>query len=183
MTKGELRRLTMRRLKEQTEEERARKSRLIWRKLARLTAFRRAAWICSYVALPYEVQTWHMIEKMLEAGKRVAVPSVVQRSLDLALYEIKEPSADLAPGAFGVLEPAAAGRKTVKASQLDLVLVPALAFDKQGHRLGHGKGYYDRLLSQLPDTVPTVGLAYDFQLLDRLPVEPHDHAVRRVLTN
>jgi 5-formyltetrahydrofolate cyclo-ligase len=182
MTKREVRRLMKRRLNAQPKEERLRKSLLIWRKLTRLAAFRRAAWVCTYVALPYEVQTWQMIEKMLEAGKRVVVPWVLSTG-ELALCEIREPLADLAPGAFGVLEPVVRNRKSVALDQLDLVLVPGLAFDAQGHRLGHGKGYYDRLLAKLPDGVPTVGLGYDFQLLKRLPAEPHDRAVTRVLTN
>ena len=182
MTKGEMRRQIMRRLKEQPKEERLRKSRLIWRKLTRLAAFRRAGWVCTYVALPYEVQTWQMIERMLEAGKRVVVPWVLSDG-GLALCEVREPESDLAPGAFGVLEPVPGKRKDVAPDQLDLVLVPGLAFDAQGHRLGHGKGYYDRLLSKLPDGVPTVGLGYDFQLLKNLPSEPHDRVVKRVLTN
>jgi 5-formyltetrahydrofolate cyclo-ligase len=65
---------------------------------------------------------------------------------------------------------------------VDLVFVPGLAFDRRGHRLGYGHGYFDRFLAKLPDATPTVGLAFRFQLLDRLPVSTHDRAVSRVLT-
>ncbi len=70
----------------------------------------------------------------------------------------------------------------VPAREVDLVLVPGLAFDRTGHRLGHGQGYFDRFLARLPRSTPTVGLAYRFQLLDRLPRAAHDHPVQAVLT-
>jgi 5-formyltetrahydrofolate cyclo-ligase len=134
------------------------------------------------VALPYEVQTWRMIEDLLLRGKRVVVPVVRPRSKRLGLSEVRDPAADLAPGRYGVLEPRPSKRRPVALREVDLVFVPGLAFDRRGHRLGHGLGYFDRLLARLPKAVPTVGLAYRFQLLNRLPVAAHDHAVRTVLT-
>ena len=64
-----------------------------------------------------------------------------------------------------------------------MVVVPGIAFDRSGHRLGHGRGYFDRFLSTLPDKVPTIGLCFDFQRVAALPHEPHDHPVDAVLTN
>ena len=118
---------------------------------------------------------------MLSRGKRVVVPVTRPQTKRLALSEVRDPNTDLAPGAFGVWEPTAP-RGRVRLRDLDLVLVPGLAFDRQGHRLGHGHGYFDRLLDRLPKTTATVGLAFRFQLLDRLPVDPHDRAVHTVLT-
>lgn len=169
-------------LRQQKEQVRRRKSAIIWRKLVRLTAFRRAAWVCCYVALPHEVQTWGLIETMLEHGKRVAVPYVRPGSRRLGLSEVIDPGADLAPGAFGVWEPRPKARRPIRTSQLDLALVPGVAFDRKGRRLGHGLGYYDRFLARLPRSTTTVGLAYRFQVFDRLPTELHDHAVSTVLT-
>ncbi len=148
----------------------------------RLTAFRRAGTVCCYVALPYEVQTWRMIEEMLTLGKRVVGPVVHRRSKRLSLSEIRDPAADLTPGAFGVWEPRASRRRPVPLEDVDRVLVPGLAFDRRGHRLGHGLGYFDRLLARVPKTTPTVGLAFRFQLLKHLPAAPHDRAVQTVLT-
>ncbi len=182
-TKQALRKSLLRRLYAQGEKERKRKSQLIWQKLARLTAFRRAAVVCSYVALPYEVQTWRMIVEMLAKGKRVVVPAAMKKTRDLALFEIQDPERELAKGAHSVMEPIASVCHAVAPEELDLVLVPGLAFDAQGYRLGHGQGYYDRFLSRVPHTVPTIGLAYDFQFISRLPTAAHDHAVRRVVTN
>lgn len=172
----------LRRLKQQKEDERRRRSEAIRRKVFRLTAFRRAKTVLCYVALPYEVQTWQMIEEMLERGKRVAVPVSQPRTKRLRVCEVRAPAAELTRGAFGVWEPRRPSARPVPVRELDLVLVPGIAFDRRGHRLGHGHGYFDRFLARLPKTTPTVGLAFRFQLLNRLPRAAHDHAVQTILT-
>ena len=182
MTKAQLRTTLLRRLKQQREDARRRKSEAVWRKVFRLTAFRRAKTILCYVALPYEVQTWQMIEEMLAYGKRVVVPVARPKTKRLGLSEVRDPHADLMPRTFGVWEPVPGALRPVRPRDLDLVLVPGLAFDRRGHRLGHGHGYFDRFLSRLPKTTPTVGLAFRFQLLESLPTGRHDHAVQTVLT-
>ena len=182
MTKDRLRIMMVRRLKQQEEDERRRKSQAIQGRLFRLAAFRRASMIGCYVGLPYEVQTWQMIEQMLANGKRVAVPWVQSRTKRLMWSEVHDPSADLAPGAFRVWEPRPSARRAVRAEALDLMIVPGLAFDGRGHRLGHGSGYFDRFLARLARTIPTIGLAFRFQLLNRLPIAAHDYAVQTVLT-
>ncbi len=182
MTKAQLRTTVLRRLKQQKEDARRRRSEAIRRKVFRLTAFRRATTVCCYVALPYEVQTWRMIEDMLTQGKRVVVPVVQPRTKRLALSEIRDPGTDLTRGSYGVWEPHRRAHRPVPVRELDLVLVPGLAFDRHGHRLGHGHGYFDRFLARVPKSTPTVGLAFRFQLLDRLPLASHDHAVQTVLS-
>ena len=182
MTKGQLRRRVLRWLKQQKEDERRRSSEAIRRKVRRLTAFRRAKTVCCYVALPYEVQTWRLIEEMLARGKRVVVPMTQPGTKRLRLSEVRHPSAELAPGPLGVSEPVPSAIRPVRVRDLDLVIVPGLAFDRHGHRLGHGHGYFDRFLARLPKTTSTVGLAFRCQLFDCLPRAPHDHAVQTVLT-
>ena len=181
MTKDRLRKTLLQRLRQQEENERRRRSKAIGRKVVRLTAFRRAQMVCCYVALPYEVQTWQLIEDMLARGKRVVVPVVQPRTKRLLLSEVRDPVTELARGAFGVWEPVPGARRPVPMRDLDLVLVPGIAFDRRGHRLGHGLGYFDRFLARLPKAIPTMGLAFRFQLLDRLPTAAHDHAVQKVL--
>ena len=181
MTKEQLRTTLLRRLKQQKEDERRRRSQTIRRKVFRLTAFRRAHTIGCYVALPYEVQTWQLIEEMLAQGKRVVVP-VMQPRNRLRLAEVRDPASDLAPGRFGVWEPKPGLRRPVPISEVDLLFVPGIAFDRRGHRLGHGQGYIDRFLARVSKTTTTIGLAFRFQLLDHLPTDPHDHAVQTVLT-
>ena len=182
MTKGRLRRQLLRQLKQQKEDVRHRHSEAIRRKVFRLTAFRQAKTVCCYVSLPYEVQTWRMIEAMLKNGKRVVVPMTQPSSQRLQLSALRDPHTDLAPGAFGVWEPKPDAVRPVPVREVDLALVPGLAFDPAGHRLGHGHGYFDRFLARLPRTTPIVGLAYRFQVLDRLPTSAHDHAVWAILT-
>ena len=179
MTKGRLRIRLLRKLRSQAEEERHRKSEAIRRALSRLTVFRRAKTVCCYVALPYEVQTWRLIQQMLTSGKRVVVPVVAGRSLRLS--EVRDPAAELSPGAFGVWEPRPALRRMIRPERVDLVLVPGLGFDQAGRRLGHGHGYFDRLLTRLPRATARVGVCFAFQLLPHLPVEPHDQPVHRVV--
>ena len=171
----------LRRLKQQEENERRQRSEAIRRKVCRLAAFRRAKTICCYVALPYEVQTRRLIEEMLTKGKRVVVPVTRPRTKRLDLSEVRHPDTELVRGPLGVWEPARSARRPVPVEALDLVLVPGIAFDRRGRRLGHGHGYFDRFLARLPKTTPTVGLAFRFQILDRLPVAAHDHAVRTLL--
>ena len=149
--------------------------------MTRLTAFRRARVVCCYVALPYEVQTWQMIEEMLRKGKRVVVPVARPHTKRLRLSEVRNPAVELARGAHGVLEPHPWALRPVSVRDVDLVLVPGLAFDRQGHRLGHGQGYFDRFLARVPKDVSTIGLAFRFQLVDCLPTASHDHAVQTVL--
>jgi len=181
MTKGQVRTSVLRQLKQLREEERRRKSEAIWRKVSRLTAFRQARTVCCYVSLPYEVQTWRMIQRMLLRGKRVVVPVTQPRTKRLMLSEVRDPEAELAPRAFGVWEPLPLLRRPVPVRDLDLVIVPGVAFDRRGHRLGHGHGYFDRFLGRLPKTTPTIGVAFRCQLLDRLPTAPHDRAVQTLL--
>lgn len=179
----EKRRLRIRlfhRLKTQKEEDRRRKSEAIRRKLFRLAVFRKAKTVLCYVSLSYEVETWLLMKQMLEIGKRVVVPRVHGR--DLRLSEVRDLGRDLAPGAFGVWEPTPKTIRPVHPDELDLVLVPGVAFDRSGQRLGHGQGYFDRFLSRLPRTTPRVGLCFEFQLLDRLPVSSHDQTVQTVLS-
>lgn len=178
-TKHHIRMRSVQGLTTQPKEERRRKSEVIWRKLARLAVFRRARTVLCYVALPYEVDTWSFLQRMLEQGKRVVVPKVKGRRL--ALSEVRDVTRDLAPGAFGVWEPKPSTTRPVNPKALDVALVPGLAFDREGNRLGHGGGYFDRLLASLPPSTTTVGLCFRFQLLDRLPTSSHDHAVQTVL--
>ena len=182
MTKGQLRTQCLRRLQLQKEDERRRSSEAIQRKVFRLTAFRTAKTVGCYVALPYEVQTWQMIEDMLAKGKRVVVPVMQPRAKRLSLSEVRDPATELSRGPFGVWEPKPSARRPVPLRDVDLWLVPGIAFDRRGHRLGHGHGYFDRFLARVPKTTPTVGLAFAFQLLDRLPTAAHDHAVQTILT-
>jgi 5-formyltetrahydrofolate cyclo-ligase len=132
-----------------------------------------------YLPMRSEVDTRPLIADALAQGKRVAVPIVVPKAAELTHAWLESLAADaLAPGVFGTsnprdLRPAAPG-------DWDVVIVPLLAFDKRGHRLGYGKGYYDRLLAASYAT--TIGVGFAAQEIDALPAEAHDIALDYVIT-
>lgn len=135
-------------------------------------AFAAARTLLLYMPFRGEVATSAIADTARAAGKRVVLPKVVRSGHGLTLHQIDSDPGDLAPGAFGILEPRA-GTPQVARNEIDLVVVPGVAFDRQGGRLGYGGGYYDRLLADLP-TACKLGLAYALQVVDRLPREPHD---------
>lgn len=129
---------------------------------------------CIYHSMADEADTRALIRGALASGKQVCMPVIEGESGDLKLVEVTGID-NFEPGPFGILEPPAAGRKYVAPESIDLAIVPGIAFDRQGHRLGFGKGYYDRLLAVLEKKpVPALALAFGFQLVERIPTLPHD---------
>jgi 5-formyltetrahydrofolate cyclo-ligase len=131
--------------------------------------FRDAEVVLMYDALPDEVQTAAFIEKWYKK-KTVLLPKVAGENLTLHIYKGK---AYMETGAFHIPEPTTP--PFLQYSSIDLAVVPGMAFDRKGHRLGRGKGYYDRLFStMLPQKPFKIGLAFPFQIVDEVPVEPTD---------
>jgi 5-formyltetrahydrofolate cyclo-ligase len=178
MDKLQLRKHFRRQLLLQPEAQRQTKSQQIWQYLQTLPAYHNAAVVFAYVALPYEVQTLPMIRAMLHACKTVVVPRVASENT-LELFAIAS-EAQLRPGVYGILEPEPDPQRAVAVCDLELALIPGIAFSLVGHRLGQGAGYFDRFLEQL--AAPAWGLAYAFQLCEQLPVEAHDRGVQGVIT-
>ncbi|MDZ7362229.1 MAG: 5-formyltetrahydrofolate cyclo-ligase [candidate division KSB1 bacterium] len=167
---------TLRRQLDASWRERA--SAAIISRLETLPIFLHAQAVQTYVALCREVDTHELIRRLLRAGKQVAAPKV-ESGNELQQYFIKDFS-ELHPGAFGILEPPAHPSRLASPEQFDLVLVPGLAFDRAGHRLGAGKGYYDRFLAQIK--APKIALAFAFQIVEQIPVEAHDQRVNVIVT-
>jgi len=140
---------------------------------------RSARTILFFAPLPDEPDVWPLLEKFLAAGKICALPCFDPASQNYFARQIKNPSTDVAAGKFGVREPAPSCVK-IPLEKFDLVLVPGVAFDWNGNRLGRGKGYYDRLLVKISGI--KCGVGYDFQLLGKIPAEPHDAKVDFILT-
>lgn len=146
----------------------------IMERLEACSLFRQAECIALYHAIPGEVQTAGLIEKWYQK-KKILLPVVDGDDLRLILYTGKD---SLKPGSFGILEPT--GESSVPESEIDLIIVPGVAFDRKKNRLGRGKGFYDRLLSTLQ--VPKIGICYNFQLKDQIPVEPFDKKMDLIVT-
>ncbi|MBI3333767.1 MAG: 5-formyltetrahydrofolate cyclo-ligase [Candidatus Omnitrophica bacterium] len=183
MTKQRLRERLLQRLRQQPEQSRQAKSLKIARALARLALYRRAKVVLCYASIDGEVETRFILRKILADGKRAAVPVVVRRGKRLIAAEIRDPDLELKPnGPFRIPEPSRLKLRPISPLELDLVLVPGVAFDRAGRRLGRGGGYFDRFLTKVQPEIPRVGLAFKFQLLRQLPGEPHDQPVGRVIT-
>lgn len=147
-------------------------------------AFAAAEAILLYIAFRGEVATEQIAAAAVARGKRLVLPRVVKEPRGLTLHEYAGDPATLARGAYGILEPRPEW-PLVNPAAVDLVVVPGVAFDRTGGRLGYGGGYYDRLLPQVLAANPgarLIGLAYSFQVVEGLPRDPHDVPVHGLAT-
>ena len=175
MDKKELRRTIRERKRAMTEEEIVSRSEALGRLFAQSDAYKAAKTIYGYLPYNQEVRTVPMLEQALKDGKRVAVPKVYGDEMKfLYLDDLTKVS----KGYAGIPEPIADG--PVADDETALVLMPGLAFDPQGHRIGYGGGFYDKFLAAEPNH-PTLALCYEFQLLPELDTEEHDIPVDTVL--
>jgi 5-formyltetrahydrofolate cyclo-ligase len=158
------------------------RSRLVWDRIARLACYQHAHMVLGYMAFDHEVLTDGLIRQAMASGKRIVLPVVQADRQQLTLYAVEDLDRDIAPGYRGILEPRPRRARVVAPEALDLALVPGVAFDMAGGRLGFGVGFYDRLLGRLPGEVPKVGMAFDFQVIPRLPHQPHDVMLDAVVT-
>lgn len=165
------------------------RSRLIVDRLVGLKAYQEARCLLAYASCRNEVDTWEIMAQCLADGRSLAVPRV-EPAGNLSLRVVRQPIRELNPGYRGILEPAPTAPHLPRES-IDLVLVPGVAFDRACNRLGQGGGYYDRLLAELRSsavasrrTAPAIaiGLAYEFQLVSRVPTSVTDHPVDLVVT-
>ncbi len=139
----------------------------------------RASTVLAYSALPEEADPAPAVAVLRDRGVRVALPKVSGAG-SLSLHWTDSDS-DLVPGPFGIREPTA-GQEPAAAADLDLVIVPGVAFDASCRRIGFGGGYYDALLPTLPASTRTVAFAFDEQIVDEVPCEAHDARVDVVVT-
>jgi 5-formyltetrahydrofolate cyclo-ligase len=148
-----------------------------------LPEYAAARTVLHYVDVRSEVRTRLSLPAALARGKRIVVPYCATG--ELGLFRL-ESLAELAVGTYGIQEPRADLRdlpgKRVRPEEMDLLMVPGVAFDRQGARLGHGLGYYDRLLRQARPDATLVGLAFECQLFEHVPTQPHDIFMDKVIT-
>lgn len=175
MDKKELRRSIRERKRAMTEEEIVSRSEKLGVLFAQSEAYKNAKTIYGYLPYNQEVRTVPMLEQALKDGKKVAVPKVYGDEMKfLYLDDLTKVS----KGYAGIPEPIADG--PVADDETALVLMPGLAFDPQGHRIGYGGGFYDKFLAAEPNH-PTLALCYEFQMLPELHTEEHDIPVDTVL--
>lgn len=150
------------------------RSRKIFQNIIRLKEYKNSSSILLFYGTEQETDTSDLIDYSLKHGKKVFLPSAEQ----LMITEVKKRDI-LIEKRHGIKEPSIAAK--ILPTQIDLAIIPAMAFDRSGHRIGHGKGWYDRLLPQIR-TKHKVGICFQEQLLDKIPDEVHDIGVDLVIT-
>ncbi len=157
------------------------KDKAIEERLFNLNEFKAAETIFFFASFRSEVDTIGMIRRALDEGKRVMLPRVEGQIL--GLYEIKCLD-ELAPGYMKIPEPSVlTDDRKITINGMDAIIIPGAAFDETGCRVGYGGGFYDRLLAGLQKPVPVIAPAYEEQVIDSVPSEPHDKKVTIILTD
>ena len=136
--------------------------------------------ILMYHSLPDEVDTHSALDQLLAMGKKVLLPKVVSDT-EMTIHEYTGADSLQPSEPFGILEPTTPELSIINC-QLSIAIVPGMAFDKQGHRLGRGKGYYDRFLSRIPN-IYKIGVCFPFQMLESIPSESTDVVMDEVITS
>ncbi len=160
-------------------EERERMSRDILSRFACLPMLPACKTVMIFLSFGTEINTDYIIEWLWEQNKNVLVPLCKPQTKEMAIFPITQ-FADVEPGYFGIREPKPDLRPPVAKEAVDLVCVPAVAFDRRGYRVGYGGGYYDRFLADLG--VPRIGLAFSCQIIPEAPVDTYDQAVHGIIT-
>ena len=148
-----------------------------------LPEYQQAKTVLFYLDVRSEVRTRNDLDNALASGKKIVVPYCVDGELEL--FHLTNPE-ELAIGMYRILEPKAELRTVdahkVDVKEIDLIIVPGVAFDREGGRTGHGKGYYDKLLEHARPDTPLVALAFECQLFDKIPMQEHDVFMDKVIT-
>ncbi len=177
--KRDLRGAVRSRLANLTAADRARHSEAVCSRLRDYRAWAEARFVLFYAPTAREIDVWPLLGESLQAGKIVALPRFIAAEGRYAAFRVRSLERDVQTGQFGIREPSASCEST-PLIRLDFVLVPGVAFDLHGRRLGRGKGYYDRLLADVRGK--TCGVAFDEQIVESVPVEPHDRQLSCILT-
>lgn len=175
LNKRELRQIVRQRKREFSQQQLAEFSLAVIRRLETEPHFAKAKTVMLYCSLPDEVDTMPLLRNTI--GKTILLPKVTSdTTMEIRLYESEK---DLAEGAFHIMEPR--GPLFTDYGKIDVAVVPGMAFDEKGNRLGRGKGYYDRFLSQLPPCIYKIGVCFDFQKFDAIPSEATDVTMDLIL--
>lgn len=177
--KETIREKIMERRKKLSKEKVEELSKNIEKQFLNLQEYKDAGTVMFYVSYDNEVYTHNLIEEALKSKKKVVVPLTDTENNNIVPVQIKS-FMELKPGAYGILEPSSEHRHVVSKDVIDLVVVPGVAFDVEGHRIGHGMGYYDEFLKTM--SAYKIGFAFEFQVLSEIPCEKHDIRVDKIVT-
>lgn len=180
MDKAELRLQMLKKRSSLAPEEIHHNSKSLYRLFIQLPVYQSSQVILSYMPYGKEANVLPINQRILEDGKTLLIPRV-KNATDLEAIPVESLNSGLVQGAFGIWEPDPV-RDPMDPQSIDLVLVPGLAFDRKGNRLGHGKGYYDRFLEKCSPQAFFIGVCHSFQIFDSIPSEVYDRRVHGLLT-
>lgn len=181
--KRDLRERITKMVSELSDKERLTRTRQIEDRLFDFANFIEAKVPLLYVNLDSEVNTWGILRRCLLQKKLVILPVFEKEKHRMKFFKIDSLEDDLKPGPRDVPEPDVTRCKKVPLDRLDIVIIPGVAFDEKGSRLGSGRGYYDRLIPKLPSTTRKVALALECQIVQQVPMQSHDRHVDIVITD
>ena len=165
------------------ESDIAKKVRAIEDRLFEFANFLEAKIALLYVSGDNEVQTKNIIKRAYSYNKIVVLPAFDPKTFEMELMKVDKFAQELKPGPRGVPEPNAARCKIVPIDRIDIAIIPGIAFDEKGGRIGTGKGYYDRLIPKLAITTRKVALTLEEQIIPQVPMESHDKHVDIIITD
>ncbi|MDP4143096.1 MAG: 5-formyltetrahydrofolate cyclo-ligase [Bacillota bacterium] len=154
---------------------------LIYNEVINSDFYKNAKNIFIYVSYKDEVDTHKIIECMLNDGKIISVPKVISKELGMKAVRINGFQDLTEKGSFGILEPKAESEE-ISEDSIDLLLMPGLAFDLKGGRIGYGGGFYDRFLNYVREDAFRIALCYNLQIIDKVPLEPSDEPIDGLIT-
>jgi 5-formyltetrahydrofolate cyclo-ligase len=179
MDKKEIRSNMIEKLKQMSIEERENKSKIITGKLIETKVWKEASVIATTIPMDHEINTSFLIKAAWNEDKTIVVPKCIHKTKEMKFYKIMSFS-DLEKGYFGIMEPIISRCEEVVKENIDLIIVPGVAYTKEGNRIGYGGGYFDRYLENYNKSF--LSLAFQCQIIDKLPCEQHDIHIPFIIT-
>jgi 5-formyltetrahydrofolate cyclo-ligase len=180
--KAEIRNKTLSLRDALSDSQRKDKSDKIMDRLFEFANFVEAKIVLFYMNTDHEVNTVDMIRKAMEYEKGIVLPYVDKKEKQIIPLKIDDLDSDLQSGYRKILEPIPQRCKQMPVEQIDLAIIPGIAFDERGGRIGHGTGFYDKLIPKLEITTRKVALAFECQIVPQIPMEPHDRHIDIIVT-
>lgn len=171
------------RLDKFSKEELAQKYEIIERRLFEFANFMESQMVFLYTPVNGEISTENIIKKALQIEKQLVLPALTTTKNVINLYKITNYNKDLVTGANDILEPDVKKCKKIPLEDIDIAIIPGLAFDDKGGRVGFGNDYYRRLISKLPETCRKISLAYEEQVVDQIQMESRKYTVDIIITD
>ena len=171
------------RLDKFTKEELAQKYEIIESRLFEFANFMESQMVFLYTPVNGEISTENIIKKALQIEKQLVLPALTTTKNVINLYKITNYNKDLVTGANDILEPDVKKCKKIPLEDIDIAIIPGLAFDDKGGRVGFGNDYYRRLISKLPETCRKISLAYEEQVVDQIQMESRKYTVDIIITD